>query len=122
MAGISPKEIIRHVPPFKLLRFRVTRVLKLRQSHTNRNKNIIERTKEKGMTQSRNIKAPHGTNLSCKGWVQEAAMRMLMNNLDPDVAEKPAGADRVRRRRKSRAQLGVLSMRSSGACAIAGER
>ncbi|MFN0157464.1 MAG: urocanate hydratase [Bacteroidota bacterium] len=36
-----------------------------------------------------NIKAPHGTTLSCKGWIQEAALRMLMNNLDPDVAEKP---------------------------------
>ena len=35
------------------------------------------------------IKAPTGTKLSCKGWHQEAAMRMLMNNLDPDVAEKP---------------------------------
>jgi len=35
------------------------------------------------------IKAPRGTNISCKGWVQEAAMRMLMNNLDPDVAERP---------------------------------
>ena len=35
------------------------------------------------------IKAPHGTKLSCKGWHQEAAMRMLMNNLDPVVAEKP---------------------------------
>ncbi len=36
-----------------------------------------------------NIHAPHGTKLHCKGWHQEAAMRMLMNNLDPDVAEKP---------------------------------
>ncbi|MCX7877049.1 MAG: urocanate hydratase [Ignavibacteria bacterium] len=35
------------------------------------------------------IKAPTGTNLSCKNWITEAAMRMLMNNLDPDVAEKP---------------------------------
>ncbi len=35
------------------------------------------------------IHAPHGTKLSAKGWIQEAAMRMLMNNLDPDVAEKP---------------------------------
>jgi urocanate hydratase len=35
------------------------------------------------------IKAPHGTKLSCKGWHQEAAMRMLMNNLDPEVAERP---------------------------------
>ena len=37
-----------------------------------------------------NIHAPHGSVLSCKGWIQEAAMRMLMNNLDPDVAENPA--------------------------------
>ena len=35
------------------------------------------------------IHAPTGTTLSCKGWHQEAALRMLMNNLDPDVAEKP---------------------------------
>ena len=35
------------------------------------------------------IHAPTGTSLSCKGWHQEAALRMLMNNLDPDVAEKP---------------------------------
>ncbi|QDE69336.1 MULTISPECIES: urocanate hydratase [Myxococcus] len=38
---------------------------------------------------SRVIRAPHGSTLSCKGWVQEAALRMLMNNLDPDVAERP---------------------------------
>ncbi len=37
----------------------------------------------------KNIKAPHGTELICKGWIQEAAMRMLMNNLDPEVAERP---------------------------------
>ncbi len=37
----------------------------------------------------RTIRAPRGTQLSCKGWLQEAAMRMLMNNLDPDVAEIP---------------------------------
>lgn len=36
------------------------------------------------------IKAPHGSNLSCIGWHQEAAMRMLMNNLDAEVAENPA--------------------------------
>jgi len=36
-----------------------------------------------------NYKAPTGTVLSCKGWVQEAALRMLLNNLDPDVAERP---------------------------------
>src|SRR6187455_936286 len=37
----------------------------------------------------RPIRAPRGTALSCKGWPQEAALRMLMNNLDPDVAERP---------------------------------
>jgi len=37
----------------------------------------------------RMIKAPRGTALSCKGWLQEAAMRMLMNNLDSDVGERP---------------------------------
>ncbi len=36
------------------------------------------------------IHAPRGVNISCKGWIQEAAMRMLMNNLDPEVAENPA--------------------------------
>ncbi len=35
------------------------------------------------------IRAPRGTELTCKGWVQEAALRMLMNNLDPEVAEDP---------------------------------
>jgi len=35
------------------------------------------------------VRAPRGTTLTCKGWGQEAAMRMLMNNLDPEVAEKP---------------------------------
>src|SRR5271167_3745408 len=35
------------------------------------------------------VRAPRGSALSCKGWQQEAALRMLMNNLDPDVAEKP---------------------------------
>ena len=39
---------------------------------------------------ARVVRAPRGTTLSCKGWVQEAALRMLMNNLDPDVAERPA--------------------------------
>src|SRR5437867_13174157 len=34
-------------------------------------------------------KTPTGTKLSCKGWIQEAALRMLLNNLDPEVAERP---------------------------------
>lgn len=39
--------------------------------------------------QVKNIRAPRGNELTCKGWTQEAAMRMLMNNLDPEVAENP---------------------------------
>src|SRR2546423_10905557 len=35
------------------------------------------------------IRAPRGPERTCKGWVQEAALRMLMNNLDPEVAEDP---------------------------------
>ncbi|TSA24503.1 urocanate hydratase [bacterium] len=41
-------------------------------------------------TRHRPVHAPRGMNLSCKGWIQEAALRMLMNNLDPEVAEKPS--------------------------------
>jgi urocanate hydratase len=40
-------------------------------------------------TATRIIRAPRGTSLTCKGWPQEAALRMLMNNLDPEVAERP---------------------------------
>ncbi|TMD87346.1 MAG: urocanate hydratase [Chloroflexi bacterium] len=41
------------------------------------------------MSASRPVRAPRGSSLSCLGWPQEAAMRMLMNNLDPEVAERP---------------------------------
>ena len=41
------------------------------------------------MTSPRTIRAPRGTELSCRSWQQEAALRMLMNNLDPEVAERP---------------------------------
>ena len=41
------------------------------------------------MKQTRTIRAPRGSQLNTKGWIQEAALRMLMNNLDPEVAEKP---------------------------------
>jgi urocanate hydratase len=37
----------------------------------------------------RTVRAPRGTEISCRSWQQEAALRMLMNNLDPDVAERP---------------------------------
>ena len=45
--------------------------------------------KENAPAQSRVVRAPTGTQLNCKGWVQEAAYRMIQNNLDPDVAERP---------------------------------
>ena len=38
---------------------------------------------------ARVVRAPRGSERTCKGWVQEAALRMLMNNLDPEVAERP---------------------------------
>ncbi len=40
-------------------------------------------------SEARTVRAPRGSELSCKGWQQEAALRMLMNNLDPEVAERP---------------------------------
>lgn len=42
------------------------------------------------VSESRSVRAPRGMALSCKGWVQEAALRMLMNNLDAEVAENPS--------------------------------
>jgi urocanate hydratase len=45
--------------------------------------------KERVVSGPRPVRAPRGTTLSCQGWPQEAALRMLMNNLDPDVAERP---------------------------------
>jgi urocanate hydratase len=41
------------------------------------------------VSRSRSVRAPRGRDLSCRGWQQEAALRMLMNNLDPEVAERP---------------------------------
>lgn len=41
------------------------------------------------MTGPRTVRAPHGTQLTCKSWLTEAAYRMIQNNLDPEVAERP---------------------------------
>ena len=41
------------------------------------------------MDAPRIVRAPRGPDLTCRGWQQEAALRMLMNNLDPEVAERP---------------------------------
>src|SRR6266498_3271033 len=79
------------------------------------------------MSEKRIIHAPRGVERSCKGWHQEAAMRMLMNNLDPDVAEAPdrlvvyggtgraASLDREFKSRRTMEQLrGVQSARAHG--------
>ena len=42
-----------------------------------------------GLPGARLVRAPRGAERTCKGWAQEAALRMLCNNLDPDVAEHP---------------------------------
>jgi urocanate hydratase len=44
---------------------------------------------ENGMSEPRTVRAPRGTSLTCKSWLTEAPYRMIQNNLDPDVAERP---------------------------------
>jgi urocanate hydratase len=46
-------------------------------------------TTQSALAAARVVRAPRGSEISCKGWQQEAALRMLMNNLDPEVAERP---------------------------------
>lgn len=60
------------------------RKIRCKRSTIKREKGEIEMEKVQ-----QTIRAPRGTELQTKGWVQEAALRMLMNNLDPEVAEKP---------------------------------
>src|SRR5204862_4792505 len=47
-------------------------------------------TTDRGLDDARVVRAPRGTQLSAKSWLTEAPLRMLMNNLDPDVAERPS--------------------------------
>ena len=67
------------------------------------------------------VRAPRGTTLRCKGWKQEAALRMLMNNLDPDVAERPqdlvvyGGSGKAARHR---ARVGAAGERRDAAGAV----
>ena len=65
----------------------------------------------------RPVSAPRGTELRCRGWPQEAALRMLMNNLDPEVAERPGRSRRLRRHGQGGALTGRRSTRSSRRCA-----
>src|SRR5437773_5288813 len=50
---------------------------------------VVARPKSEGPAGMRAIRAPRGPEKTCQGWIQEAALRMLMNNLDPEVAEDP---------------------------------
>ena len=65
--------------------------------------------------------SPRGTELSCRGWPQEAALRMLMNNLDPEVAERPTTSSSTAAPARPRAP-GRRSTRSSRAAARLGRR
>ena len=68
------------------------------------------------------LRAPRGPQLSCRSWLTEAPLRMLMNNLDPEVAERPAGARRLRRHRQGGPQLAVLRADRGGAARAQGRR
>src|SRR5258705_4980926 len=65
------------------------------------------------------IRSPRGTEISCLGWQQEAALRMLMNNLDPEVAERPeelvvyGGIGKAARNWKAFEQI-IAALRSLG--------
>src|SRR5512134_3841071 len=50
---------------------------------------LMTTTTAPNLARPRTVRAPRGTAISCRGWQQEAALRMLMNNLDPEVAERP---------------------------------
>ena len=63
------------------------------------------------MSEPRIVRAPRGTELTCKNWLTEAAYRMIQNNLDPEVAEKPEDLVVYGGRGQGRAQLGSHSMR-----------
>ena len=62
------------------------------------------------------VRAPRGKTLNCGSWLTEAPFRMLQNNLDPEVAEHPGQARRLRRHRQGRAQLGGVRHASSRCC------
>ncbi len=50
---------------------------------------MMSQTAEVGIAGAREVRAPRGTEITCKSWLTEAPMRMIMNNLDPEVAENP---------------------------------
>src|SRR5690349_22128483 len=69
-------------------------MLRLRSAQATQTMNRITKARNKKQTihmpyDPIKYKTPTGTQISCKGWIQEAALRMLLNNLNPDVAERP---------------------------------
>ena len=68
------------------------------------------------------IRAPRGGTLNTRGWQQEAALRMLMNNLDPEVAEHPERARRLRRHRQGGPRLALVRRDRAHAHHPAGRR
>ncbi len=68
------------------------------------------------MSLPRPVRAPRGTELTCKGWIQEAALRMLHNNLDAEVAERPDDSSSTAGRARRRA-AGRRSTSSYASCA-----
>jgi urocanate hydratase len=67
------------------------------------------------------VRAPRGTERTCKTWQAEAAMRMLMNNLDPEVAEDPSGVVYGGRGQAARSWAGVRRDRRDAQAARADE-
>ena len=63
---------------------------------------------------ARTIRAPRGTELTCKAWPQEAAYRMIQHNLDPEVAERAGGARRLWRHGEGRPELRGFKSHSRG--------
>ena len=68
------------------------------------------------------VRAPRGSELSTRGWQQEAALRMLMNNLDPDVAERPDDLVVYGGTGRAAAQLGCVRRDRAGAADPRGRR
>ena len=60
------------------------------------------------MSKPRKVRAPRGTKITCKSWLTEAPFRMIQNNLDPEVAQRPDDLVVYGRPRSGGAQLGLL--------------
>src|SRR6478752_7880726 len=85
----SPRSRIRdNIPEFSLSQWAPVRCPGI-NTEFDQGKESTVSSVSSAISTPRLVRAPRGTDLSCKGWQQEAALRMLMNNLDPEVAEHP---------------------------------